>query len=244
MRKIYIFIPILLLLGFFCTIWLNADETSLPFIPEPGFGQSDLRFIENDGQWDTKIKYKARLNGGDIYFAENELTYHLYNLPKIGHGHGHWDDHEHEHEQGAHEEEWKEEGHIFRMKFEGSNTQPHLKPNLRYPNYHNYFIGNEPASWKSGVNLFGQIDYQELYPGIDLRFYGWGNSMKYDFVLDAGVSPDQIRIRYEGLDKLKLKDGSLIMETAVRTLTELPPIAYQVVNGSKKEVEVNFRLKK
>lgn len=238
MRKIYIFLPILVLLGaFWGYSWLSANEESLSFIPEPGFNQSDIRFIKNEGQWDTQIQYKVRLNGGDIYLGPNELAYHLYNLP--GHGHSHEGD-----AHNQEEEQDREIGHIFKMQFLNAAQNPTVNSYLEYPEYHNYFIGNDPSKWRGRVGLYGQVNYEDLYPGIDLRLYGWGDALKYDLMLDAGVDPRQIQINYEGIEKIKLKEGSLILETDVRILTELPPVAYQLINGSKKEVPVQFKLKK
>lgn len=231
MRKLYIILSFLVLLGVYLSgSWLPANEEAMALIPEPGLGQSDLRFIQNEGQWDDRIAYKVRLNGGDIFLGENELTYHLYQLPKHGHG-----------DSG---EEQMMKGHIFKVNFEGANLTPQITNNLEYPEYHNYYIGNDPTKWAGHVNLFGLVQYEDLYSGIDMRLYGYGDALKYDFIVAPGISTDQIKLRYSGLEKIKLKDGALVMETHVRTLTELPPIAYQIKGGKKIEVAVSFKLKK
>ena len=174
---------------------LSAEKEPLAHIPEPTEGASALRFVSNEGQWEDIVRYKVRLNGGDIYFTDDAITYSLYNLPV--HGHELQEDHP------KNSEEQRLKGHVFRMKFSGGNPSPLIRPELHYPEYHNYFLGNDPSKWAGRVPLYGLLNYESIYPGVDFRMYGVGDALKYDFILQAGADPDQIKITFEGMRILK-----------------------------------------
>ncbi|MEL6675754.1 MAG: PKD domain-containing protein [Bacteroidota bacterium] len=240
----------ILLLGIWGWFPLTAHEETLSGLPEPDKTASDLRFIENQGQWDDRIAYKVRLNGGNILFEQNRLTYDLYEMPGHLHGAHNHGVHDHgAHAYGAYDHEGEQEEemfkqHAFRMTFPGASQKPTLLPGLKFDSYHNYFQGNDPSKWKGGVPLYGLLTYQELYDKIDLRFYGWGDAVKYDFIVRPGGKVSDIAIAYEGIDKLYLKKGKLHLQTTVRELTEMAPVAYQLMGGEKVPVPCRFKLKK
>ena len=215
-------------------VWfiLPANKGSLPvFIPEPDQRHSNLRIIENLGQWDERIQYSIPLNGGEIYLEDNRLTYALFHIP--GHGHGH---------DEGHEEDSLLKGHAFHMNFPGAALRPATEASLMFPEYHNYFLGNDPAKWATGVPLYGTVAYRDLWPGVDFRVYGFGDALKYDFMLDAGVDPSVVSISYEGLDGISLSSDTLYLNTTVRQLTEYPPVAYQIIRGEKVVIPCHFTL--
>ncbi|MDP5169326.1 MAG: PKD domain-containing protein [Bacteroidia bacterium] len=214
-------------------VFLPANEFGPSvYIAEPQMGVSNLRIIQNDGQWDSRINFSVPLNGGEIYLENNRLTYALFHIP------------DHGHEQEAHRapEDSLLRGHAFHVNFPGANELPSVVPTLMYPEYHNYYLGNDPSKWASGVPLFGTVTYQNLWQGVDFRLYGFGDALKYDFMLDAGVDPSVISIDYEGLSSLRLSNDTLYLGTSVREITEFPPVAYQEKNGRKVVVSCHYQL--
>lgn len=218
-------------------IWmfLPASETVSAFVPEPAMGQSDLRIIKNDGQWDSRIQYSIPLNGGEIYLENDRLTYALFHIPDRGHGHGN-------HEPGHTHADTLVKGHAFQVSFPGANTEAMMSPNIKYPEYHNYYIGDDPSKWASEVPLYGQVTYESVWPGVDYRVYGFGDALKYDFILSPGVDPSTVSLQYDGLSSITLSNDTLYLETTVRQMTEFPPVAYQVVNGNKQIVACDYQL--
>lgn len=211
------------------------DEQSAITISDPETADSPLRFVKNEGQWDEPIQYRVQLNGGNIFFEDNRLTYHLLQEPQIkGHGQdkpkafGFWDQ--------------KVQHHVFRMEFQGGNPSPELVAGKMYTEYHNYFLGNDPTKWAGGVPLYGLLTYKDIYPGIDIRFYGLGDAMKYDFIVHPGADPSLIKIAYPGLDNIELKKQAIVLNNAVRKITEMPPVAYQTGNQMAKEVKCKYVL--
>ena len=45
----------------------------------------------------------------------------------------------------------------------------------------NYFLGNNPARWRSGVSTFARIENKSLYPGIGVQYYSNRGELEYDF---------------------------------------------------------------
>lgn len=216
--------------------YITADQLPQLDIKDPGLGDSDLRFTENKGQWEDIIQYRVRLNGGDIFVEDNRLTYHFYSMPNVGHGLPALDERA--------EEDRQFRSHTFRIAFAGSNPAPVINPGLKYPQYQNYYLGNDPSKWAEKVGLYGMITYKELYQNIDMRMYGLGDAVKYDFLVHPGGEASDIKLKYEGVDKIYLKKGALHVETSLRNMTELAPVVYQLMDGKKVQIECEFRLDK
>jgi gliding motility-associated-like protein len=236
-RFVYILLFALLLSGISVLIATRQGGDPVPNLsPEP----SDLRFIKNEGQWTQDFDYLLRLTGGNVLLSEEGLTYSLYELPKKAHPHGARSFGE---KLLKKEEDDLIQGHVLKVDFVGANPQTTIQPAQRFPEYHNYFLGDDPSRWKGEVPLFGLLTYEELYPGIDLKMYGDGDNVKYDLLVAPGADPDDIRFRYTGAESLKLIDGALHIKTSVREIVEDPPLVYQEIDGRKQRVRCNYRLK-
>src|SRR5436309_775869 len=62
----------------------------------------------------------------------------------------------------------------------------------------NYFLGNDPAKWRTNVATYRTLTYGGLYPGVDLAYGGQGRRLKGTYTVAPGADPTQIRWRYEG----------------------------------------------
>ena len=54
------------------------------------------------------------------------------------------------------------------------------------------------------VPLWKEIEYNDLYPGISLSFYGNGDELEHDFRVDPGADAETIAIRVAGPEPAKL----------------------------------------
>ena len=68
----------------------------------------------------------------------------------------------------------------------------------------NYLIGNNPAQWHTGVATFARVRVEQLYPGINLVYYGNQQQLEYDFTIAPGANPDAIKIHFDGVDKISI----------------------------------------
>jgi hypothetical protein len=107
----------------------------------------------------------------------------------------------------------------------------------------NYFLGNDPQGWRTGVATHARIRYVGVYPGIDLVYYGNQRQLEHDFVVAPGVDPAQIRWRFEGIDSLELEpDGSMAVRVGSSALSFRPPQVYQLNHGERQLVPAAYRL--
>lgn len=194
-----------------------------------------LNFIENKGQWNSNIKYQVELNAARLFLESDRLTYMLVNpadLDMI---------HEAHHNPDIDFTNMDIRCHAFQVLFAGAVNLPSMaQATCQHESYRNYFIGNDPTKWKGHVGLFHQVDYYNLYNGIDLRLYGTGGTVKYDFIVAPGANTADIMLQYEGLDQLMVQNGNLHMITSVNTIIEEQPYAYQYINGQLTQVPCLF----
>jgi hypothetical protein len=128
------------------------------------------------------------------------------------------------------------------LQLEGATPRA-ARPEGTLPGVSNYFVGNDPRAWRTRVPHYARVRYEQVYPGIDVVYYGAGGALEYDFLVAAGADPARIRLRYEGADRLRIDDaGNLRLEVAGGEVVHHKPVSYQVVDGVKHAVESAFRV--
>ncbi len=129
----------------------------------------------------------------------------------------------------------------FRMLFDQASS-PSIgaeQPMIARSNY----LSRDPKHSIVNVENFGAVHYREVYPGIDVRFYGLGMHLEHDFLLAAGADAGQIALWLEGIDGINLtKSGAVELSLGKIKLSESAPQAWQMVNGRKLPVDANWRL--
>ena len=91
-----------------------------------------------------------------------------------------------------------------------------------------YFKGSNPARWRTAVPSFRQVRYSRVLPGVDVAYHSVHGQLEFDFVLDPGVDPDSIRMRFAGQDSLKIDDdGNLVATAAGAVFVHKAPTVYQ-----------------
>ena len=136
---------------------------------------------------------------------------------------------------------------VLRLQFLGANRQVTLQGSELTPAQVSYFIGNDPARWRTGIPTYHEVVYHDLYPGIDAHFAGQQQGeLKYTFVVQPGAAVARIRLAYAGATGLHLDtNGDLIVETGAGSdsLKDSRPYVYQDVDGQRIEVEAAFALR-
>jgi hypothetical protein len=98
----------------------------------------------------------------------------------------------------------------------------------------NYLLGNDSSMWRTHVPQFGRLRYQNVYPGVDLVFYGNNGRLEHDFVVQPGANYRAIKIRYEGQRSLHLTpEGDLAIALGSGLLSVHAPRVYQQQGGQK-----------
>jgi hypothetical protein len=131
----------------------------------------------------------------------------------------------------------------FQMKVAGEALSTHLTGTDPLPGRSNYFLGNEPAKWRTGIPQFARVRYANVYPGINFVFYGNQGHLEYDLQVAPGADPSQAQFEFGGAKKLELKDGSLVIHGDSASVQLEAPTMYQEINGRKQSVEGAFVLR-
>src|SRR5580704_18424001 len=111
----------------------------------------------------------------------------------------------------------------LRLTLEGRDRSARFEGLDKSPTPTNYFGRNSHS-----VDAFGRLRQTGVYPGIDIVYYGKGQTLEYDFELAPGADPSQIRMRFEGADAIRLgPQGQVILQLGDRQVTQNPPVVYQ-----------------
>ncbi|WP_165864845.1 DUF7948 domain-containing protein [Rufibacter latericius] len=201
-----------------------------------------LEFVENKGQWPKQVKYAADIPGGKMFLQPNGFVYVLQDPAKAGkHGHSPETPVSTPTQRKAASSEVLR-SHAYSVTFENALPAPSLRPQEVTEGIKNYYLGKDPKKWGTGARGFRKVQYQSLYNGVDLALYEKGGQLKYDLLVAAGTSPDQIKLSYKGLTQIKLQEGNLRLETSVGHVTEHKPVAYQVVQNQRVAVPCVYQL--
>ncbi len=131
-----------------------------------------------------------------------------------------------------------------RLEFLGANPQARIQGEGELPGKINYLIGNDPARWQVGVATFARVQVQELYPGINLTYYGNQQQLEYDFAIAPGADPRAIAIHFDGADKVAVNEaGELTLRLGPEEIRQPQPTLYQMVAGVRKGVTGGYQLR-
>jgi len=223
---------------------LTADDYS--FNPQQqlvmeNISLNPLAFTENQGQWDEQVKFKANAGGATMWFTSEGVVYQfikqikspdlpqdeLFQLP---------------YEQFEQEPDSIEQL-VVKTSFIGANLNPAISGEDLMEYKCNYFIGNDHNEWHTDVTNYQAVYFKEIYSGIDLKYYGNGKQMEYDFIVSPGSNYSQIQIQYEGVKSLSVNSSSeLVVETEWGNVIEKKPIIYQMDGNDRLMIEGEYNI--
>jgi Calx-beta domain/Beta-propeller repeat len=199
------------------------------------FARLPLSFEINKGQIDQRVKFLSHGAGYDLFLTANEAVLKVQKA------------------RDAKADENVSEGSVLRLKLLGTNATPQVEGQQELPGKVNYFNGNDPEKWRRNIPTYQRVQFKEVYPGIDLVYYGNQRELEYDLVVAARANPKLIRFSVEGADQIRLdKTGKLLLGLKHGEVSLNKPFIYQLdENGSRREVkgayvvngnEVRFKL--
>src|SRR5438034_4880231 len=193
-----------------------------------GYGKLPLAFEANQGQSDPQVKFLSRGAGYSLFLTADAAVLSIQpSVPSQTARRG-----ETSRPQSARA--------ILRMKLVNTNPKTEVSGQDELPGKSNYFIGNDPKKWQTNVQQFSKVRYEDIYPGVDLVYYGHQRELEYDFVLQPGASPAAIRLGVEGARRLQLKHGDLVMTSAAGDVNLRSPHIYQEAKGVRQEVRGRY----
>jgi len=213
---------------------------------------------ENKGQFESSVLFKIPLNYGAIFVEKNKLNFVLHdktqldNLKNSIHYHGSKMDDQHDGHTPAQDDtlsvssNTKEKhfnSHSFSITFVGANINSKASGENAVAHYYNYYKGSDQNKWASNVKAYKDLWIKNLYQGVDFHLYGQGSNIKYDFIIAPNVSPDVIKLLYDGVDELKLVDNKIEIITSVGKLIDESPYSFNKNNKrNSEEVGTYYKL--
>lgn len=199
-----------------------------------------IQFIENKGQWDSKVKFMAEVPAGAIFIHNDGFTV-LQHEPRawetaiekvLGHLKHEPTD---ERDIGT-----NVKSHAYRVDFLNASAQTQIIPDKPLDSYNNYFKGDDPSKWAANCRIYQAVTVKNLYPHVDIRYYSENGQIKYDLIANPGADISKIALKYNGIEKLQVKNKQLLIPTSVGTLKELAPFTYQPHETGRKEISNKY----
>ena len=194
------------------------------------YTQLPMHFEANRGQTDSQVKFLARGSGYSLFLTATEAVLAWRK------------------DEGRQVKDEKKTpassltphpspGGTLRMRLVGANSTPQVAGIDELPGQSHYFIGNDPQRWRTGVSNYARVQYHDVYPGVDLVYYGNQQQLEYDFILAPDANPNSIQLAFTGADQLAVDaQGDLVLRTAGGDIRQHKPIIYQNVNGTRQEI--------
>ena len=128
----------------------------------------------------------------------------------------------------------------MRMKLVGANHASDAEGIDERPGKSHYLIGADPKKWQTDIATYSRVKYKDIYPGVDMLYYGNQQRLEYDFIVAPGANPKAITLAYTGVRKIGLDaKGDLVLQTAFGEIRQHKPVVYP--NGGKKWPEANLQ---
>lgn len=197
------------------------------------YGHLPLSFEPNQGQTDAQVKFLSRTAGETLFLTATEAALVLssrgeqeglsrtdpYSLSK-----------------------WRDS--MLRMKLLGASRDAEVAGLKRLPGLSNYFLGSDPSTWRTSIPTYAKVRYAQIYPGVDLVYYGNQRELEYDFVVAPGADPGQIRVAIQGTSKLWIDpEGNVVLRCKAGDIRLQKPRIYQEVGGKQVAVVGGYKLK-
>jgi hypothetical protein len=195
---------------------------ALPIFPSSPVALVDtfpFRFEANQGQADPSIRFIARGHGYNLGLTATGSALSLFDP---------------EHHRSA----------LVRTRIIGASASALLEPVDRQITETNYIRGNDPSKWLRNVPSWSHLKYRQIYPGIDLVFYGSGKRLEYDFNVSPGADPSVIELEFSGASRIRVdRSGDLALETDAGEIRWEKPTIYQQYSRQRRPVTGSFALK-
>jgi gliding motility-associated-like protein len=133
--------------------------------------------------------------------------------------------------------------HAYRVDFMSANPKAQVIPDKPLNTYNNYFIGNDRSKWASNCKIYQGITVKDVYPNVDVRYFSDQGTLKYDLIVNPGGKVEDIALKFDGVDKLEVKNKELRIGTSVGELKELEPYTYQYNEKGRAQIQAKYSVK-
>jgi hypothetical protein len=203
------------------------------------YGKLPLSFEENEGQTAREVRYVSHGSGYELFLTPQEavvalqpsLPMDLSPLHRVAYF------------RSLRQARQAGRMTVLRMGLEGANLEARISGIEPLPGKVNYFLRNKSEHWHTKIPTYSRVKYAQVYPGVDLVFYGNQRNLEYDFVVAPGADPKAIALTLKGARKVAVDPkGDLILSLADGQVIFQKPVLYQTVRGQRKQIEGGYSL--
>ena len=183
------------------------------------YGRFPMRFEANQGQTDERVDFLARGPGYTLFLTPAEAVLAL--------------------RKGAAQDTSREA--VVRLRLAGAHPAPIGQGEEALVTRTNYLLGSDPAQWHTRVPSYRRVRYADVYPGIDVAYYGNPQQLEYDFIVAPGADPDVITLDFDGAERMRLDEaGNLVLQVDGGEVVQHAPVSYQEIDGERQPVASRY----
>jgi hypothetical protein len=231
-------------------VWSGARGANRPAPPHPATPAAakkgaaprverirpPLAFEENQGQTDRSARYLSRGADYTLFLTPTEAVLALHEKSEARNQRS-------ESLERSRRRSSPARLRTLAMRLKGANPAPRLGAEERLPGVSHYLRGGDPSRWQRNVPHYRRVRYEQVYPGIDLVYYGREGQLEYDFVVAPGADPDRIALAFRGATGARVDGGGdLLLETDGGIVRQKRPVCYQTAGGRRVPVAGRYVL--
>lgn len=220
-----------LMSGFLCSAQTVPAKRPAPQSRlQANYGKLPLTFEANQGQTDPRVKFLAHGHGYSVFLTSGQMVLALRSSAEEGNA-----------SKNSAAAAQNPAGAVIQINLSGANQNPKIVGEVPQSGKVNYFIGKDPKEWRTNVPVYKQVRYQDVYPGIDLVYYGNQSRLEHDFVIAPGADANKVQFDVQGADRLSVaSNGDLVLHKGSDEIRLQAPVIYQEFHGAQVPVDGQY----
>jgi hypothetical protein len=179
--------------------------------------QAPLAFEQNVGQAGAQVDFLARGSGYTVGLIDGNAVLGLDN---------------------------GDSSHVVQLTIVGGQADAAATGENLLETKTNYLRGSEDQ-WRTDIANFGAVRYDDVYDGVDVRYYGSQRQLEYDFQIHPGADPGSIRLQFTGVQHLSVAENGdllLTLDDAGTTVAFKAPVTYQEGPSGRETIDSRYRI--
>ena len=186
------------------------------------YGRQPLGFEANRGQTDAEVQFVSRGAGYTLFLTATEAVLTL--------------------RAASPDTAPSTSSTTLRMKLVDGNPMPRVSQSGELVEKSNYITGSDRRHWHTDIPRYANVTYHDVYPGVDLVYYGNQRQLEYDFIVSPGADPDDIELTFDGAENIHVDEaGDLVLGRGDSEVRLKKPVMYQETDGHRVEIPGGYR---